>query len=126
MDNRAQADRGALAFEPGYQVGGQLGMLRGGAQDELAGVRDEGLRVGDLDRFGRAGGGIWDVTDRVPGVGESQEGTVQIPVYTGWKSTGHKSQMTRRLEAKAAPMERSLITMVRLQQACCSFLSMPR
>ena len=112
MDDQSQPAQGAFALQPGHQVGGQLDMLPGTAQDELAGVQDEGLFPG----YGNGQGGLLpalpEVDGELRGRVESQDLVFQMQsTLAGWSSAGSKGRMTSRPCFRASRMERSLSSM---------------
>ena len=80
VDEQPEAPEGGLALEPGHQVVGERHPLEGRAQDELPGVEDQGLPVGDLDQLGQVLEVLPDVDDAHGVVAEEPKVAVDVQV----------------------------------------------
>ncbi len=80
VDEQAEATEAALALEARDEVVGDGDGLEGGAEDELAGVQDEGLVLADLDELGEVFEVLLHVDEPEGVVAEHPEVTVDAQV----------------------------------------------
>ena len=83
VDEEPQPPQGGLALEPGHQVVGDADPLQGRPQDELPGVEDERLPLGDLDQLGEVLEVLSDVDYAHGVVTEQPKVAVHVEVHRG-------------------------------------------
>src|ERR1700694_5308248 len=87
VDQQAQPAEAGLAFQPGDQVIWKCDSLGSRAQNELSGMENEGLAVGDLDQLRQVLLLLLDVYNLDGVVAEEPEVPVDMEVYRRWLDT---------------------------------------
>ena len=83
VDKESQASEGGLALEPGHQVVGDAHPFERRSQDELPGMEDERLPLGDLDQLGEVLEVLPDVNHPHGVVAEQPKVAVDVEVHRG-------------------------------------------